>query len=295
MEGDRNSLEERSRPTAQSSRPCQHRVTHRGRNPVFLSSEDFGDEERITDGLPIELAGIDVMRRGELGDSRARQRLDFEADDRLGRGQLAQHDLQRMRAIELVVAVTREDKGRRGLDAPRKQTNDIERLVPPVQVPNCKESSPPGSRAPQRRRGYVVWARTGFDQALELATCRLGDFEERPEGARCEESVARAPEHARPVAAVAERSYERGSSPRRLARDEHEPTTVASGRIGQDCGEPRGGENARAVRPGPRTDDGSMLPQLCASVAPAHDAPPGVPIQALGCASVNCTRAVSDW
>ena len=284
MEGDRNSLEERSRPTAQSSRPRQHRVTHRGRNPVFLSSEDFGDEERITDGLPIELAGIDVMRRGELGDSRARQRLDFEADDRLGRGQLAQHDLQRMRAIELVVAVTREDRAgavsmRR---ASKRTTSNV--AQPPVQVPSGRNRR----LGLELRSGAEVMScgrapdstRRSSSPPVASATSRNG-----PRG-RGVKRASHAPQSTRGPSQLSQnaRMSEVQAPPASPATSTSRPPwpVVTSARTAESR------EVARTLEQfaQPRTDDGSMLPQLCASVAPVMMLRPAYRFKPL-CASVN--------
>jgi hypothetical protein len=69
----------------------------------------------------VQLGGVDAMRRREL-----RKRLDGQGREAqpvgdMSAGELAERDAQRIAAVELVVAVARDQQRRDGRDAPAEQ------------------------------------------------------------------------------------------------------------------------------------------------------------------------------
>ena len=149
----------------------------------------------------------------------ARSRLTARA-----RGELAEHDAERMRAVELVVAVARDDQRRHRLDATAKQPQHVERgLVRPVQVLEHEDGRSVRLQFARQRRHDLVRLHSARHDLLELAAACLGDAEQRAERARREERVAAAPEDPRRAAALfAELSQERGLADPCLAADEHD-------------------------------------------------------------------------
>ena len=109
-------LKQPPRPSTEARGTGEDRVPHRVRNLIGARGERLDDEERIAGGLAIQLARIDAVRLGQLRDRRRRERSELQPSNRPARCQLAQHDPQRVRPGELVVAITHHDQGRNGLD-----------------------------------------------------------------------------------------------------------------------------------------------------------------------------------
>jgi hypothetical protein len=166
----------------------------------------------------VQRFGVHVRPR-QRGDRFGRQRGGREAVRDPAR-QRAEHQPQRVRAVELIVAVGGDHKRRQRLDPARQQPHDVERrLVGPVQI---LEHDDRGSAQLGRQRGREVTRRRAVrDQLGELAA----HVDERAERPRRVERVARAPQH--PRAVLAERAHARGLADPGLARHEHEAPAAA--------------------------------------------------------------------
>ena len=63
---DRDRLEQIARVVAESGSACEHGVTNRRRDLPYAGRERLGHEERISARLPVQVVGIDPVRRREL-------------------------------------------------------------------------------------------------------------------------------------------------------------------------------------------------------------------------------------
>ena len=132
-DGDR--LEDRPSGGAEACGACEHCFPDRLRNPVGSRGERFDDEERVAGRLAVELVRVNAVRLGELRDRPRREQDEFHPPDVLGRRQLSEHDPERMRRVELIVAVAGDDEDWHRLHPAGQQPEDVERrLVRPVQV-----------------------------------------------------------------------------------------------------------------------------------------------------------------
>jgi predicted nucleotidyltransferase len=244
---DRHGVEELPRRQAEPRGACEHGVTDGVRNLVLSGRQNLRHEERIAARVPVELVGIQVRRLGKLGDGRRRERLDLQTADDLVRRELAEHDPERMGAVDLVVAVAGENERGDRLEPSRQQPEDVERrLVGPVDVLEDEDRRRRGRQLAGERGRHLVWPRAGLDEALELAARPLGDLEQRPERSRSEEGIAGAPEDSRRVAVlVAEAPQQRRLPTAGLAADEHQAAVRALGDGGQRVSERR--QMARAL------------------------------------------------
>jgi hypothetical protein len=135
----------------------------------------------------VKLVGVDAVRGGQLADGLLGERRDREPRHSARRGQLSEHERERVDAVELVVAVAGEDEGGHALDLAGQQAQHVERrLVGPVEVLEHEHGRAPPGQLPHERAGDLV--RPGFpgDELLELAAGQLRDVEERSERTRGE-------------------------------------------------------------------------------------------------------------
>ena len=141
---------------------------------------------------------------------------------------------QRMGRVELVVAVRDDDQRRNVLDLAAEQLEHVERrLVGPVGVLDDKDGRRVRAKLTHECRRHVVADSRGPDGALELATHRLADVEQRSQRAWCEQRVAHPDQDtAGRCVLVAKAAYERGLPDTRFAVDQHQPT-VAAGCVAQ--------------------------------------------------------------
>jgi hypothetical protein len=156
----------------------------------------LGHEEGVARGLGVEIGGIDPVRLGELADGPRAERRQPEPE-RIGRRfEVSEHDPQRVRGPELVVAVRHEHERGQALDPPAEQPQEIEgRLVRPVQILE-HEHSGLYPELVEERADHLVRPRASFHQATQLAAGRLGDVCERPERAGREQRVTGSLQHA---------------------------------------------------------------------------------------------------
>ncbi len=221
--GDGDGVEQRTRIVGETGRAGEHGIAHGFRDGAVAAREHLRDEERVPAGQPVQLDGVDLPRGGQLGDGVLRERRHREPCDLGTRGELADHDTQRVSAVQ-VVPVRRQDEHRRPADLPRQQPERVERgLVRPVDVLEDDDRRRTGSDGPEQRSDHL--GRAAVECLAQISVRALGDIEERPERPGREEGVAAAPEHAHaetPVAKVADRGRLAHAC---LAGDQHEATS----------------------------------------------------------------------
>ena len=129
-----------------------------------------------------------------------------QPNDAARRRELSQHDSQRMVSDDLVVAVGRDDERVRAVDAAAEHTQDVEGgIVGPV---NVLQHERPAALQRRCRNGPRV---AGIEP----------DVEERPQGRRRREVLARAPQDIADT--VRERPDERRLADAGLAAQEDDP------------------------------------------------------------------------
>ena len=192
--------------------------------------QHLDDEERVAVSLAVELVRVDAVRLGQLrdhglGDSGAsRSRLTGPRA-----AQLAEHHAERMRAIELVVAVARDDAA----PAPSRPAGRAAAARrawprPPSARPRARAPSARRRQIPEHGGRNVVRFRISLHQLLQLIAGRPCDIEERTEGSRREQCVSGAPEDVcRRAVVLDEALQERRLSRTRFARDEHKASLRA--------------------------------------------------------------------
>jgi hypothetical protein len=106
-----------------------------------------------------------------------------------------------MGTVELVVAVAGHDQGRHRLHPAGQQPQDVQRrLVGPVHVLEDEHGRGPRPQFVRERRHHLIRHRTTRDDRLELAAGPLGDLQQRPQRAWCEERIAGPPKDPRKLA-----------------------------------------------------------------------------------------------
>ena len=106
---DGNRLEEPLRGRRQPRGTSEHRVADGRRHRQDAGRENLGDEEGVAAGLPVELLRVEAVRRCELSNGFLGKGREPEPRDIRNGRELAEHERQRMRALELVVPVAREN------------------------------------------------------------------------------------------------------------------------------------------------------------------------------------------
>jgi hypothetical protein len=162
--------------------PGQHRVAHRRRDGVIGRREHLGDVERVAGRPAIQLpwsTPADPASAATASAESAGQRHPVCSVT----GQLAEHDPQRMRAVELVVAVGREHQRRDRLDATGEQAHDVQRgLVGPVQVLEHHDARSPLGQL-RGQRGDELGGRGALrDDGAELAAASSAMSANGPSG-----------------------------------------------------------------------------------------------------------------
>jgi hypothetical protein len=195
---DRDRLEEPPRGRREARGTRKDRVPHRVRHLVDSRRQHLDDEERVAASLAIELARIHAVRLGEARNRGRRQSRELEPSNRVIRRQLAEHDPERVRWGELVVAVAGDDQARNRLDPPREQPQHVKRrLVGPVHVLEHQDGRRPGLQLPREGAHELVRHHRTLYDLREVATHRLGDIEQRAERTRSEQRITAAPENPR--------------------------------------------------------------------------------------------------
>jgi hypothetical protein len=225
LRDDRNGIEDRPTGVAEARCASQHCIADGVGDPLLGRRERLDDEERIARGPAPELLPIDVVRLGEQSDRCRRERADLEPVDARACRELAEHQPQRVPAVELVVAIARDYKHGDGLNAPAEEPKHVERgLIGPVDILEHKHARPAGPELADERRRQLVRQDAAGHHLLELAAGVFGNREQRPERTRGEERVAASPEHAGPVPhACAEVPQQRCLAGARIAAHQDEP------------------------------------------------------------------------
>ena len=163
--------------------------------------------------------------------------MEASSGQRVDSRQLAEHEPQRVRRVELVVAVRRDSQSRHGLDPATHDPDHVERrFVRPVQILQDDERRSPGCQLVHERSCDLVGFRPGLHEPCELATRQPDDVQQRSERARCEQRITRPPHDARRARLVfAEAPQQRRLADSCLTSDEREVSVT----LVPDCGHQR--------------------------------------------------------
>ena len=218
---DRDGVEQRAGVVVQPRRARQHRIAHGLGDLSPARGQGLAHEERVAGRAAVQLRRIDLGRSREQRDGVETERGQHDALD--GRhGQLAERHAQRMRPMQLVVAVRRDQQHGKRIDAAREQAEHVQRgPVSPVQVLEHDDRRPAAQLLGQGCDDRPGRRTLGHDRR-ELASGLVGDVDERPEDAGRVQRVARAREDADPAHATAERLHQRGLADAGLTGDEHQ-------------------------------------------------------------------------
>ena len=230
---DRRGVEHAARRCAQRRDAREHRVADRRRQLDGARRERLGDEERVAGGAPVQRAGVDAVRRGQLGHRAGRQGHEPHAVGDVAAQEIAERDAQRVRRLELVVAVARDQQRRHARDPPRQQAQHVERrLVGPVRVLEHDDRRVAPGELAEHRGGHRVGRRARGHEVLELAAGDRADVHQRAERRGREECVAVAPQDARVLGVpLAEVAQQRRLADARLAGHEHQPAARLQRRV----------------------------------------------------------------
>ena len=234
---DRGGLEQPARRRRERRRPREHRVAHGFRDVRVHRGQRLGDEERVPAGPLEQPRRVHPGRLGQRPDRLERQRLDLAALSRGRARQLAEHDLQRAVRSQLIVAERDEREHGQRRDPAAEQLDDVERpLVGPVDVLDHEHRRGLVRQFGDERSHELVRHPPVGRKPTEVEAGVLRDVEERPECARREQPLARAPQHSGSWLVRAELAEQRGLADARLASQKHHPPT-AVGRLGEPGGE----------------------------------------------------------
>ena len=126
------------------------------------------------------------------------------------RAQIAEHDAQRVLALQLVVAVGRDHQRRHSRRPPAEQVHDVERrLVGPVEI--LQDDDRRAAKRATQRPEHLAGGCAALGHLRQLAADLGGDVEQRPERSRREQRLARRRPAPRPTAA-ARRKHARAPS-----------------------------------------------------------------------------------
>ena len=172
----------------------------------------------------VQVVGVERRVFGKPRDRVSRKRTKLVSADRAAGGQLTEDDPQRMRAMQLLVAVACEQQGGDRLEPSGEEPQHVERgLVRPVDVFEHHHGRRRRLELAHQRNRHLVRLRAALDPDAELAGRLAGHVEQRPEGAGCEQRIARCPENPhRTPDPLAELAQQRGFSDPGLAPHEHE-------------------------------------------------------------------------
>ena len=179
------------------TQPCragEHGIADGEWDLLFAGRQRLGHEERIACGLAIELLGVDAVRRSQFRHGCLRKWLELQPHDRAGGAELTEHDAQLVRE-QLIVSVGDDDERRNGLQTAPDEPKDVERgLVRPVDVLEDDDRRRQVRQLARQAECDLVRFGSARNELGELPACGLSDVGERPERARGEERVARAPQ-----------------------------------------------------------------------------------------------------
>ena len=164
---DRDRLEHGRRRSLSTRRAGQHRLPPRRRD-LPSPPQAPRDEEWVPGGLPMELVGVDAVRGRQLSNGLRGQGPQLEPEDPRARAQAAEDDPERVRPVELVVAIGGDSQCRDSLELAPQEAQDVERgLVGPVHVLEDEDRGRPGTQLLHELRDDVVRARLALDELCE--------------------------------------------------------------------------------------------------------------------------------
>ena len=160
-----------------------------------------------------------------------------------------------MGAVDQLVAVADHEQDRYPAHAAADEADHVEGgLVSPVQVLQHQDGRGGRFELGHQGGGDVMRLRAAVELGLELSAGGAGDVEQRAQGARGEQRIARGPEHAHGAAhRAAELAQQRRLADPSLAAHEHDGAMRAAGDLAQPVRElrqlSRALQELRAVEP----------------------------------------------
>ena len=200
--------------------PREHRVDHRERHLLPARGEGLGDEERVAVGQPVQGSRCCCGAAGQARDRRPRQTAQRQSVHRAA-GKAAEHPLQRMVPVDLVVAVGHDQHGGQGVHPAPEVAQHVERcLVRPMRVLHHQHRRAAGQLGQQRgEHALPLVAGQGAGQRSVRRPSRIAD---RPECARRQQVVTGAGQDpGAPTDSADERPYHGGLADPRLAEQQH--------------------------------------------------------------------------
>jgi hypothetical protein len=112
----------------------EHDITNRLRDGIEGCGDQFGHEERVAAGHPVDVAGVVRTLGPHRRDGRQRQRLQRDTDD-LGTAQRPEQTPERVADIGRLDSVGQHQDHGQPADATRQTPHDVQRrVIGPVQV-----------------------------------------------------------------------------------------------------------------------------------------------------------------
>ena len=218
----------------QAPDPRQHGIGDRGRNTLALRrGEQLMNEERIPGCQREQVMRVDGASRAELPYGSLRQPAQRQMPDTVAAGRLAQQAMERVLAVQLVVAVGEDQDGRQVGDPPDEETQRVERrVVSPVNVLNNQNGRMlgPGQFGAQGGEYAVAVAAVGHG-AAELGSYAAHKVAEWAKGPRGRQIIAVADEHPALGGQMGAQCLDQaGLADPRLAHDQRNGPAPAGGR-----------------------------------------------------------------
>jgi hypothetical protein len=199
------------------------RAAHPGRHRLGLRRQRLSHEERITTRPVIQLIKVDRRPVRQPQHRRPRQYGQLQARDRAADRQLAEHDPQRMRVIELIIAIAAEQQRLNSLHATRNEPDNVERrLVGPVQILEDQHRRRRRPKLTQQRDRNIMSAGAALDSGPQLPLGHPSHVEQRSKRPRREQRLTRRPQQSyRTTQLVAEPAKQRRLTDPRLSAHQH--------------------------------------------------------------------------
>jgi hypothetical protein len=193
----RRHVEHRPRLWREPRRAGQDRIADRGRHPLILGRQYFGQEKRVAPGQAIQDGRVSPAPLCQLTDGHFRKRTQAHAVDGRRCRQIAKDRAQGVIAANFVVAVGNEVQVSEVANPPAKKAEDFERgAIGPVGILTDEHD---GFRARGQRRQdgpEELFASLALEETLVTWQAEHSrEVTHRTEGTRCRERVARESEH----------------------------------------------------------------------------------------------------
>ncbi len=226
----------------QPGHPPQHGVPDRCWRPGRPRRQQLGDEERVAAGHPVQLVGVGPVRRCRCGRRRERadgvraEPVEAFAMGRRGVREVPEHDGERVRRPDLVVAVGRDERRRGRGDPPAQVAQQVEGpAVGPVHVLEDDDGRPAAAvQLVEQRREHGIGRRRPVRRSLHRS--RNGraeprcDVDERAQRPGRRQRVAGSDQHpgVRPDP-LGEAAHDGGLADAGLAVEQDEPALPCGG------------------------------------------------------------------